>query len=86
MIQARIHQGCIEALDPIPEEWEGNLVKILPLTPDDPVPDLEERLATLHSLGPMEFDPAEREVVDRALAEIDRVSKAAMQIVAGTQP
>jgi hypothetical protein len=37
-------------------------VKILPLTPDDPMPDLEERLAALRALGPMEFDPGEWEL------------------------
>jgi hypothetical protein len=37
-------------------------MKILPLTPDDPLPDLEERLAALRALGPMEFEPGEWEL------------------------
>ncbi len=78
MIQARIHQGRVEVQDPIPQEWEGQVVKILPMTPDDPLPGLEERLAALHAMGPMEFEPAERELVAGALAELDRLSKAAM--------
>lgn len=78
MIQARIHHGRVEVQDPIPKEWEGQLVKILPMTPDDPAPALEEGLAALHSLGPMEFEPAERELIASALAELDRVSKAAV--------
>src|SRR5437870_6430970 len=86
MLHARIHQGRVEVQDPIPEEWEGQLVKILPVTPDDPVPALEERLAALHALGPMEFTPAERELMARALADLDRLSKAAMHTVAGSQP
>jgi len=86
MIQALIHQGRIEVQDPIPEEWEGQLVKILPLTPEDPLPALEERLAALHAMGPMEFEPAERELMASALAELDRISKAAMHNVAGSQP
>jgi hypothetical protein len=86
MIQARIHEGRVEIQDPIPEEWEGQLVKILPLTPDDPLPDLEERLAALQALGPMEFEPAERELAARLLAEMDRVSRAAMRNLAGSQP
>ncbi len=86
MIQARIHQGRVEVQDPIPEEWEGQLVKILPMTPDDPLPALEEWLAALHALGPMEFEPAERELIAGALAELDRISKAAMRSVAGSQP
>jgi len=86
MIRARIYQGCVEVQEPIPEEWEGQLVKILPMTPDDPLPDLEERLAALHAMGPMEFEPGERELITGALAELDRLSKAAMQTAAGRQP
>jgi hypothetical protein len=52
MLHARIHQGRVEVQDPIPKEWEGQPVKILPLTPDDPLPDLEERLAALEPLSP----------------------------------
>jgi len=78
MIQARIHQGRIEAQDPIPEDWEGQLVKIVPLTPDDPLPDLEACLTALEVLGPMEFDPGERELAAQTLAEMDRLSRQAM--------
>ena len=31
------------------------MVKILPMNPDDPLPDLEGWLAALQALGPMEF-------------------------------
>jgi hypothetical protein len=86
MIHARIHQGRIEVQDPIPEEWEGQLVKILPMTPDDPLPELEEWLAALHTMGPMEFDPGEREKIVSALKELDCMSKATMQTIAGIQP
>jgi hypothetical protein len=86
MLQARIHQGRVELRDPIPKEWEGQLVKILPLTPDDPLPDLEERLAALQALGPMEFEPGERERVGQVLGELDRLSRDAMQKIVGRQP
>ncbi len=86
MIRARVHLGRVEAQDPIPEEWESQFVKILPLTPEDPQPDLEERLAVLRGLGPMEFEPGEREFAARLLAEQDRLSRAAMQEIAGNQP
>jgi hypothetical protein len=85
MIQARIHQGRIEAQEPIPQEWEGQLVKILPLTPDDPLPDLDEGLAALEALGPMEFEPGEREAIGQTRAEMDRLGRAAMQKLAGSQ-
>ena len=86
MVQARVRQGRVEIQDPIPEEWEGQLVKILPLTPDDQQPDLEERLAALQALGPTEFEPGERELAARLLAEQDRLSRAAMQGIADSQP
>jgi hypothetical protein len=86
MIHARIHQGRIEVQEPIPDEWEGQVVKILPTTPDDALPNLEEWLAALHAMGPMEFEPGERESMAGALAELDRLSKAAMQTIAGIQP
>ena len=51
MVQARIHQGRIQVDDPIPEAWEGRLVKIVPMTPDDPLVDLDGPLAALAELG-----------------------------------
>lgn len=83
MIQARVQHGRIELQEPIPDEWEGQSVKILPLTPDDPLLDLEERLAALHALGPMELDPAERENIARKLRDLDRLSMEALQNLAG---
>jgi hypothetical protein len=85
MIQARVRQGRIEPQEPIPEEWEGQLVKILPLTPDDPLLDLDERLAALEALGPMEFEAGERESIGQALAEMNRRSREAMQKLASSQ-
>jgi hypothetical protein len=79
MIRARVKQGRVEIEEPIPEEWEGQLVKILPMTPDDPQPDLEERLAALDALGATEFEPGERELANQLLAEQDRLSRAAVQ-------
>jgi hypothetical protein len=83
MIQARIHQGRLEVQQPIPEEWEGQLVKILPMTPDDPLPDLEERLATLQRLGAVELDPEERKRFEKEMKELDRLSQEALQKLAG---
>jgi hypothetical protein len=83
MIRARVHQGCVELQDPIPEEWEGQYVKILPLTPDDPQPDLESRLNALAALGPMEFEPGERELATKLLGGQDCLSRAAMEKLGG---
>ena len=83
MIQAIIHNGHVEVQGPIPESWEGQTVKIVPLTPDDPLPDLDRRLAELHALGPMEFDPDERTLVACELEQLNKVSTIAMSRVAG---
>ena len=85
MIRARVHHGHVEIQDPIPAEWEGHAVKIERLTPEDPIPDLDERLAVLAQLGPMEFEPGERELVARLLAAHDELSRAEMQRIAGSQ-
>lgn len=77
MIQAQVLEGRIEVQEPIPTSWEGQTVKIMPLTPDDPLPDLEARLAALHRLGPAEFDPDEREQIRAQLDELNRVSAVA---------
>ncbi len=86
MIQAQIHQGRVEAREPIPAEWEGQLVKITPFSPDDPLPDLEQRLAALHAMGPMEIGPDEQTSIQSALAEVNAASKAAMDALASRHP
>ena len=86
MIQARIERGRVELEEPIPAEWEGQLVKIAPLTPEDPAPDLDQRLAKLHALGAMEYEPGERETISAALAELNNASQAAMSVLAGNKP
>jgi hypothetical protein len=77
MIQARICNGRVEVDQPIPEAWEGQAVKIVPLTPDDPIPDLEARLAALHAMGPVDLEPGERESIRAGLQEMKRLSKEA---------
>ena len=86
MIQGLVQHGRIEAQEAIPAEWEGQLVKIAPLTPDDPMPNLEQTLAELHALGPMEFEPGEREAMAVALAELKAAGKAEMDAITGSKP
>ena len=83
MIHGRIHQGRIELQSPIPGSWEGQFVKILPLTPDDPLPDLESRLTELHEMGPIEYEPGERELIEKELKEMNRISKEAVDLTRG---
>jgi len=80
MIHAQVHKGRLKLLAPIPKSWEGREVTIRPatedeLTPDDPIPDLEEKLAALHALGPMQWEPGERERIEQELREMDRISR-----------
>lgn len=86
MVQGQIQHGRVEVQEPIPPEWEGQLVKITIMTPDDPLPDLEDRLAALQALGPMEYEPGEKDAIASALAELNLASKAAMEALAGKQP
>jgi hypothetical protein len=79
MVHAIIQQGRVEVQTPIPSDWEGQTVKIVPLTPDDPLPDLDIRLAQLHAMGPMEFEPGEREAIALALEEMDRLGRDQMR-------
>jgi hypothetical protein len=75
MLTAHIHHGSVVTDEAVPTEWEGLPVKVLPLSPDDPVGDLEERLAILEKLGPMEWELGEREMVATARAEMNQLSR-----------
>ena len=86
MIQARIERGRVRVDEDIPPEWEGQRVKITPLSPDDPIPDLEERLAALHALGPMQFEPGEQEAIAADMAQLNALSKAAIDRLASRKP
>jgi hypothetical protein len=50
-----VEHGRIELALALPEDWEGQAVKIEPCTPDGAVPELKQRLAPLHAPGPMEI-------------------------------
>jgi hypothetical protein len=57
------------------EEWKEG---------DGPMSDsvrmeLERRLAALHALGPMEFEPGEEEDIEKLVTEMDAISRRQMQ-------
>jgi hypothetical protein len=83
MVHARINRSQVEVQGPIPAAWEGQTVKLVALSPDDPVPDLEERLLALHALGPMEFELGERQAIASLLDDMNRLSKEAMDSLSG---
>ena len=86
MIVGRVEHGQIRLVTALPEDWEGQSVKIEPCTPDDDLPDLEQRLADLHALGPMEYEPGEREEIEKALAAMNELSRDQMQRLADGLP
>ncbi len=79
MVVGRVQQGEILLACSLPAEWEGQSVKIEPCTPDDPMDELEQRLAALHALGPMEYEPGERERNETALAALNELSRTQLQ-------
>lgn len=83
---ARIRRGLIEAQEPIPSEWEGRLVTVVAAPVNDEGAELEHWFAEMRELGPAEFEPGEREMIGRSLAESDAVSLAAMRALGGQQP
>jgi hypothetical protein len=82
MILARVQNGSLNPQEPIPAEWEGQSVKVIPLTPDDPMPDWQDALARLEALGPVELDPDERAEMEKVLAELDRLGREEMLKIA----
>ena len=78
MIRAVYRNGKIEPLGGVPAEWEENEELTIEMAerflgPDEPVSDIEQRLADLHALGPMEFEPGEREEMERIWKEMDEL-------------
>ena len=86
MIVGRVEHGRIELTSALPEEWEGQAVKIEPCSLDDTMRDLREHLAALHALGPMEYEPGEHEVIEQALAALNDLSRSQMQQLADRLP
>jgi hypothetical protein len=83
MVFGRVEHGQIQLASVLPEEWEGQAVKIEPCTPDEPLPDLAKRLQALHAMGPMEYDPEEQARIEKALTTMNDVSRTQMQHLAG---
>lgn len=71
--------------EPIPESWEGQEVNIMALSPEDPLPDLDQWLATLEAMGPAQFEDEERELIDGALAAMNQASKRSVAQMMGIE-
>ena len=86
MIRGRVLRGRVEVEETIPQSWEGQEVKIMPLTPDDSLPELDEWLKTLDAMGPMEYEPGERELIERELSALDERSRESVARMMGLKP
>jgi hypothetical protein len=86
MIVGRVEHGRIQLTSALPQEWEGQTVKIEPCAPDDAIENLAERLTALHALGPMEFEPGEKSRMEQELAAMNALSRAQMQQLANDLP
>ncbi|MEX2174159.1 MAG: hypothetical protein WD872_07340 [Pirellulaceae bacterium] len=82
MIVGRVEHGQIQLVSALPQDWEGQAVKIEPCVPADALPDLRRRLAVLHALGPMEYEPGEQAQIARALADMNELSRTQIQHLA----
>lgn len=86
MIIGRVADGQIRLSSVLPEEWEGQAVRIEPCAATDVAPDLAQRLTALHALGPMEHEPGERQQIEQALAAMNELSRNQIQQIADAQP
>jgi hypothetical protein len=77
VIHGVIQAGTIVPLDPIPADWDGRQVVIEPaaVTAREECAEIERWYAELAALGPAQYEPGEREAVERLLSEADREAK-----------
>jgi hypothetical protein len=67
MIHARVHNGQLEFLTPLPDDWEGceaEIEKSGPLTGEE-LAAFEANWAAFKAVGPAEFEPGEWEDFQR---------------------
>ena len=81
-IHGMVQDGLIVPLDPIPVDWaDGRRVRIQAdgeTTVDDRA-EIERWYAALTALGPAQYEPGEREVIERHMLEADRNAKESMK-------
>jgi len=77
MIHGVVHDGAILALDPIPADWDGRSVVIEAAAnvPNDERAEIEKWYGELEALGPAQYEPGEREAIEKVMAEADREAK-----------
>ena len=79
-LEIRAMQPCEAAADT--DDWineRGAYADYAGEMPPHVREELERRLAALHELGPVEFEPGERKEIEKALVEMDNLGRAKMQ-------
>jgi hypothetical protein len=77
MIKAVVRNGQIHPLEPMPSDWkDGQEVRVESGDVSPPQDgDLDEWLRELDELGPVVYEPGEREAMQAVLDEADRQAK-----------
>lgn len=78
MIHGVIQDGTILPLDPIPPEWGDGRQVVIEAAGEDSLDErakIEKWYADLEALGPAQYEPGEREVIDKIMADADREAK-----------
>ena len=82
MIHGVIQDGTILPLDPIPQDWtEGKevVIEAAPGVEFENRAHIEQWFATMEALGPAQYQPGEREAIERFWATSDQDAKEAMK-------
>ena len=82
MIHGVIQDGTILPLDPIPQEWGEGLEVVIEAAPGGATDErarIEQWFAALEALGPAQYEPGEREAIDRFMSDADHDAKESMR-------
>ncbi len=82
MIHGVIQNGTILPLDPIPQEWSEGVEVVIEAAPRaaaDERARIEQWFAALEALGPAQYEPGERETIERFMSDADRDAKESMR-------
>lgn len=78
MIHGVVQDGTILPLDPIPPEWgDGRplVIEAAGAVSVDERLEIDRRYAELEALGPAQYEPGEREAIEKVMADADREAK-----------
>jgi len=82
VIHGVIQNGTVLPLDPIPQEWGDGLKVVIEPAEGGAIDEraqIEKWFASLEALGPAQYEPGEREAIERFEADADRDAKDSMK-------